>query len=555
MATIMNILLIDDDDVDRMAVRRSLARAEGMTVHLDEAVNLAEGLEAFKTGSYDCALLDLNLPDGTAFDMLSRVCPDGRSAIPIVILSGEHDGEHSLQLLTAGAQDYLVKARISTETLLHAIRYAMARHQRMALPAAGPVSPPQAGKESTVEIKPEPIPHRLLVADADPARQAEVAHWLVVDGFEVDAVSDQAGLQAQLATDPPELLVCELESENSPLVRLLAGARPPAMPILFTTSIDWDVAQRCLGLFDRVRVLVRPFTPRQLVEMVHSLLNSEAARPSHHLSPGSQLRGYEMGNVLGVGGMGTVYAARQIELDRKVALKVLPAELTNDFECIERFKREARVLASLDHPNIIPIYDMFEVQGRFHIVMGFAGGGSTGDLIEERGALNEALAARLISEAARGLHAAECKGIVHRDVKPDNLLLNDEGTVRVADFGLAKMDDRQAQVTQTGFVLGTPAYMAPEQWDDQRVPDGRTDLYALGCTLFYFLTARLPFPGNTPASIMRQHILSAPPRLAAYRPDVSAEICAVVQTLLHKDPEQRFQNGTALAEALSGSGS
>ncbi len=264
---------------------------------------------------------------------------------------------------------------------------------------------------------------------------------------------------------------------------------------------------------------------------------------------GSTVAGYRIIRKLGQGGMGAVYLAEQVKLQRRAAIKVLPPALSQHAPLIERFEREARALARLDHPHIVPVYDLFEHAGTLCIAMAYLEGGSVRDLLRAEGFLDEARAAAIVAGAARGLWAAAEKGIVHRDVKPDNLLLASDGTVKVADFGLVRAAGG-AELTSPGTVLGTPAYMAPEQWEDARDCDHRSDLYALGCTLFQLLYSRPPFPGPQAQQFLKQHLHDPPPELAAKRPDLSPQMLKIVDRLLAKEPGKRFPSGAELAAHL-----
>ncbi len=264
---------------------------------------------------------------------------------------------------------------------------------------------------------------------------------------------------------------------------------------------------------------------------------------------GQTIRGYRVERKLGEGGMGAVFEATQLQLKRKVAIKVLPPAMARDRSLIERFQREAQLLANLDNPHLVPVYDMFSFAGLFFIVMGFAAGGSVKQLLR-RGTLSEARAASLAYQTAVGLHAAASEGIVHRDIKPDNLLLTRKGRLKIADFGLAKASEGSSALTRTGSVMGTPPYMPPEQWEDGRKTGHRSDLYALGCALYEMLVGAPPYRGPTTANMMKQHLMEEPPDVRARRSDVSESMALIIRRLLQKDPEQRFPDGHALAQAL-----
>ncbi len=263
---------------------------------------------------------------------------------------------------------------------------------------------------------------------------------------------------------------------------------------------------------------------------------------------GRTIRGYAIHGVLGRGGMGTVFAARQLQLGREVALKVLAPDLSKRALLIERFRQEARLLAQIDNPHIIAIHDMFEEDALFWIVTSLAEGGSVRGLVGKN--IAETRAAEIVRQAALGLWAAAEKGIVHRDIKPDNLLLTAGGRIKVGDFGLAKLEASDDALTQVDALLGSPAYSSPEHWDDCTTTGHASDLYALGCSLVELLTGAPPFPGPSFANLMKQHCYDPPPDLRARRPDLSDGILAVIARLLAKDPKERYPSGLELAEEL-----
>lgn len=263
------------------------------------------------------------------------------------------------------------------------------------------------------------------------------------------------------------------------------------------------------------------------------------------------LRGqYAIQRELGRGGMGIVLLARDERLDRAVALKVLPPALAEAGETRERFLREARMAAQLSHPNIVPVYRADELGGYAFFAMGFVEGESLGDRIRDRGSLPAAEVVRVLREVAWALAYAHARGIVHRDVKPDNILLERASNrAIVTDFGIARADFNPA-LTQDGYVLGTIHYMSPEQASGD-VLDGRSDLYALGCIGFYALSGRLPFEGASPQAILVAHATKEPPTLRSIAPDVPAALAAVIDRCLRKRPDDRFATGEELADALA----
>jgi serine/threonine-protein kinase len=238
--------------------------------------------------------------------------------------------------------------------------------------------------------------------------------------------------------------------------------------------------------------------------------------------------------------MSSVFRAHDRLLDRKVALKVLHQQYSEDAEYTERFRREARSVAALSHPNIVTVIDRGEHDGRQFIVFEYIDGENLKALIERRGPAPVTTALELAMQIARGLSFAHQQGLVHRDVKPQNILLNGDGQAKVTDFGIARSLDVQHGMTQTGTVLGTSDYIAPEQAQGQRV-DEHTDVYSLGVVLYEMLTTEVPFPGENFVAVAMRHINEEPPSIRDKRPDVSPRLEAAVQRAMAKRPEDRFQ--------------
>ena len=249
---------------------------------------------------------------------------------------------------------------------------------------------------------------------------------------------------------------------------------------------------------------------------------------------------YEVEELVGTGGMSSVYRAHDRLLDRKVALKVLHQQFTDDADYVERFRREARAVAALSHPNIVTVIDRGEHENRQFIVFEYIDGENLKAVIERRGAAPVTTSLELAMQIARGLSFAHQQGLVHRDVKPQNILLNGDGQAKVTDFGIARSLDVQQGMTQTGTVLGTSDYIAPEQAQGQRV-DEHTDVYSLGIVLYELLTNEVPFPGENFVAVAMRHINEPPPPIRDKRPDVSPRLEAAVQCAMAKRPEDRFQ--------------
>ncbi len=251
--------------------------------------------------------------------------------------------------------------------------------------------------------------------------------------------------------------------------------------------------------------------------------------------------------------MGVVYLAREVELDRFVAIKVLPTALALRPEMRERFMREARASARLSHPNIVPIFRVGEQNGVAFISMAYVDGESLGDRLRARGVLPPREVTRILRDVAWALAYAHAQGVVHRDIKPDNILIERESErIFVTDFGIAAVEDAATAITGAHEIVGTAQYMSPEQASSGTV-DGRADLYSLGVIGFLATTGKLPFDGKTAAAVIARQVSEPPPSLAD-APGVPAQLATVIDRVLRKDPSQRFATGEAMAEALSESG-
>jgi predicted Ser/Thr protein kinase len=258
---------------------------------------------------------------------------------------------------------------------------------------------------------------------------------------------------------------------------------------------------------------------------------------------------YEVRQLLGRGGMGAVYLARERALDRDVAIKVLAPERTSEVER-ERFRREARTAARLSHPNIVPLHAYGEGAGTMYFVMGCVLGEPL-SVRMKHGLTNEA-ACRILMELADALDYAHRQGVVHRDIKPDNVLVDDDsGRPMLTDFGISKVRGPAKDLTSTGAVIGTPGYMSPEQAAGKEHIDGRSDVYSLGVIGYAMLANRLPFDGPSASEILVQHMTKDPPPLKTVAPDVPDALAVVIMRCLAKDKEDRWPDGRSLREALA----
>ena len=258
---------------------------------------------------------------------------------------------------------------------------------------------------------------------------------------------------------------------------------------------------------------------------------------------------YSLVREIGRGGMGVVYLARDVNLDRPVAIKLLPPAMAGDSELKERFLREARTAAQLSHPNIVPIHLVEERDGLVYFVMTVIEGESLGERVRRTGPLRSGEAVRVIQEVAWALAYAHGRGVVHRDIKPDNILIERAtGRALLTDFGIAR-STAAIGLTTPGLILGTLQYMAPEQADSSAPIDGRSDLYALGVTAFYAVSGRLPFESEKAPALIAAHLLEPAPPVSSVASGVPPRLAEAIDRCLLKDPNARWATGEALADA------
>ncbi len=277
-------------------------------------------------------------------------------------------------------------------------------------------------------------------------------------------------------------------------------------------------------------------------------LESEERR-SPDLS-GRQLDDYRILRRLGRGAMAEVYLADQSSLRRQVAIKVLRADLANDASYVQRFHNEARAAAALVHPNIVQIHEVGHSDGIHYIVQEYVRGQNLAEVVRRRGAIDAPAAVNIIRQVAAALAKAGEHGIVHRDIKPDNIMLARTGEVKVADFGLARSaGGQQVDLTQVGVTMGTPLYMSPEQVEGRRL-DPRSDIYSLGVTSYHMLTGRTPFNGDTALAVAVQHLNASPEPIVNLRPDLPDGLSDIVNKMLNKKPADRYANAGEILHAL-----
>ncbi|MBI4577382.1 MAG: serine/threonine protein kinase, partial [Planctomycetes bacterium] len=381
------------------------------------------------------------------------------------------------------------------------------------------------------------VKHRALT-EADARRCLERAVALRGRGRQI--LADAVALGTGLITEQQRSRI--LEGVRRRLARsMLKGVTPPR---------------------GKARPIIRRRTrPEQAVEPVPTPpdtpvtpVSTPAAPTSAHEDPsthsGKTLGGYKLLERIGRGAMGVVYKARDPRLDRVVALKVLPADLKKDSRLVERFVREAKVVARLNHPNIVHGYDFGQDRGRYYFAMEYIEGSSLAESLRHVGRIDELEACKIALQVARALEYAAQHQVIHRDVKPANILFSTNREVKLSDLGLAKdLGSADMSLTQEGKGVGTPYYIAPEQALGEEV-DGRADIYSLGASLYHMVTGRVPFEGSTPAVVMTRHVTQPLPPVREVNPQVSPHVARVIETMLAKRPDDRYRTAAELAQDL-----
>lgn len=382
--------------------------------------------------------------------------------------------------------------------------------------------------------------------------------------------------------DPPKVTVARDDKAEASNQKKPSSKPPTASATRSTRQIEEtldNTSAKTVGNVDETMgetiasvspVSSKPVSEKAVSKPIVSVGSSSSSESEITPAPiPERVGGYRVLRLLGRGAMGAVYEAKQISLDRLVALKTIRDRLVSNPASLARFTREAYSAAQLTHHNVVQIYDFGEDDGRYFFSMERVQGGALDELIREKGALDPKLAAGYALQAARGLRFAHQHGMVHRDIKPANLLLSDEGIVKVADLGLVKIPDQHpeseensdphsvvsgmesgTQVTMQGTAVGTPAYMAPEQGIDAAAVDHRADLYSLGCTLYYMLAGRPPFEGTVVSEVLDQHARADAPNLSQLNPRVPEQLSSIVRRAMAKRPSDRYSSAAEMIRDL-----
>jgi CheY-like chemotaxis protein len=480
------ILVVDDDENNREVLRRRLEREGHATVCAENGV---DALEKVAAHSFDLVLLDVMMPEMDGYETLGRLKLDAVTRdIPVIMISALDDMRSIVRCIEKGAEDYL----------------------------------------------PKPFDPVLLRARIDASLEKKRFRDQEVDYLrQVDRVIEAAASVESGAYDRASLTE--------------VGQRADALGRLARVfdSMAGEVRSREMRLRTRVREL------RQEIDAARGSVSSTEAFEGGQLAAGETLaERYEIVELLGHGGMGAVYRARDLELDEDVAIKMLRPEFVADPESLERFKTEIKLARRISHPNVVRTHDFGETEGVRFLTMELVEGLTLRDLIDSRGQLGVSAVLAIAAQLAESLVIAHAQGVVHRDIKPQNLLLDEEGVLKVMDFGVACLSQRSSNLTQAGAIIGTPAYMSPEQLIGEHV-DERSDLYSVGVVLYECLSGRPPLDGSSPITLIAKVLREDPPPLGELTEGVPEAVAALIHRLLAKNPNDRIASAATLGGELA----
>ncbi len=328
---------------------------------------------------------------------------------------------------------------------------------------------------------------------------------------------------------------------------------PDLLPVIRNSGILTD--RQFTDLKHRVQAGSYPTNSRDLARRLVQdglLTEFQAGRLLGNRAQGLMVGRYVILDRLGAGSMGRVYKAHHPLMGRMVALKIIAPEIAQNERVVARFQREIKLVGRLDHPNVVRAFDADQAGAMLYIVMEYVKGASLGKILRTRGIVEPSQVTSYAAQAALGLAHAHKQGIVHRDVKPSNLFLSDDGKLKVLDLGLAALmeaDDDATFATADGIAVGTVDYMSPEQATGREV-DGRSDLFSLGCTLYHLACGKVPFPGDSPIDRLGKRITGRPEPLARVRPEMPEALSDLLDRLMATRPQDRFQTGDEAAEAF-----
>ncbi len=481
------LLVVDDDEAPRRALSRLL---EKLGYEITVAEHGRGALEIADRQPLDLILTDITMPELDGFELLRRLKASDRTRnIPVIVVSGVDDVHSVVRCIEQGAEDHVTKP-----------------YERMLL---------QARVRASLERK--------RMRDVELAYLGRVAQLTAA----AEAVERQTYDSRSLGI---------LANDNDELGQL---AR------VFDRMVS-GIRSREEQLQVRLRQLRREIRQARATAPVSGAVSEESPFASGQVLANR----YEIKGELGNGGMGVVYLARDRQLAEDVAVKVMRRDLVDrDPNLLERLKSEIRLTRRISHRNVVRAHDLGEWQGVSFITMEYVKGISVAELLNTHGRLTAESALAIGTQLAEALAVAHEQQIIHRDIKPQNLLVDDEGVLKVMDFGLARLVERSEGLTQGGFVVGTPRYMAPEQLLGGDV-DARSDLFAAGIVLYECLTGRTPFEASNPLAVIGRMLDGHPPAIRELAPDVPPPLAAVVERLLQREPKDRLGSARALAEQL-----
>lgn len=484
------ILVVDDVEDNREVLRRRLTR-EGHTV--DTAENGRRALELVQQKRFDLMLLDVMMPELDGYAVLETMKGSAATRdIPVVMISALDELKGIVRCIERGAEDYLPKPFDSV--LLRARINACLEKKRF--------------------------------------RDQEVEYLGRVNQMIEAATAVEAGTYEHASLAP----LTRRADELGHLARVF-------------DNMVVQMRAREERLRDQVRDL------RQDIGFARrTFRDTSAAVDGGNLRSGERLsQRYEIVGVLGRGGMGTVYRARDLELDEDVAIKTLRPELLTDATLLARFKDEIRLARRLSDQNIVRTHDFGEWSGVCFLTMEYVEGITVRELLDTRGRLGISSTLAIAAQLAHSLRVAHEHGVIHRDIKPQNLLLDHAGVLKVMDFGVARLTERSSALTEAGLVIGTPAYMPPEQLLSEQV-DARSDLYAAGVVFYECLTGKPPFEATSAVSLVAKLLTQEALPPVASNADIPPALSALIMRLLAKNPDERVQTAAELSEQLMGLG-
>ncbi len=482
------ILVVDD----RVGVRKVLEgqlRRRGYVVECAENGRVA--LEMIAEHAFDLVLLDIEMPEVNGYEVLERLKGEPATRdIPVIMISASDDLPSVVRCIERGAEDHLPKP--FDPVLLQARIGACLEKKRLR------------------DVETEYLQQVSRVIDAASAVETNTYEAGSLSG--VGKRADELGRLARVFD-----------------------------------AMATEVRAREQRLYTRVRDLSNE------IRQSRAMLRISGAVPEDSTLPTGEVfaERYEVLQEVGRGGMGIVYRARDRELGDDVAIKTIRADLlSGDATIMERFKTEIRLARSISHRNVVRTHDFGEWDGIYYLTMEYVEGITLRELIDTRGQLGVSSTLAIGTQLAHALDVAHQEGVIHRDIKPHNLLLDAAGVLKVMDFGIARLAGHTTPITGAGMIVGTPIYMAPEQLLDAGV-DGRSDLYSAGVVLYECLTGRLPFEASSPVAVLAKQLEEEPPPLTTLNAEVPPALSALVARLLARRPEDRLQGAAELADQLA----